>query len=278
MSNREWNQDKLERYLKEGRGKGEGSSYIPWILVTDFPSRGRVSRVVGLKTGRIHHLLSDFHAKAFYLLEWENSVLDIREYFPLHNLHETIKDTTNLNFDALKTKKSGIEHIITSTFLLTVKDSNNKISYVARTLKTPNDLEKKYIIEKLALEMRFWDSQNISFKIITPSEVNTAKANNIKWVRSSLYNNKQIGLEKEEIQELELILMDRIYKNQTQIRKLTAHFDSDLNLETGTGLFLLRHLLATKQASLNFNIPIDINMPGTDIEINKFEKEKNKCI
>lgn len=34
---RDWTQDKFSRYVKEGRGQGQGESYKPWITIQDFP-------------------------------------------------------------------------------------------------------------------------------------------------------------------------------------------------------------------------------------------------
>lgn len=50
---------KIARYLKEGRGAGNGAEYKPWLTTQDVPSSGREHRVFSRKTGRIHHLLSD---------------------------------------------------------------------------------------------------------------------------------------------------------------------------------------------------------------------------
>ncbi|MDT3705057.1 MAG: hypothetical protein ROZ36_19185 [Thermincola sp.] len=41
---RNWNQGVYEKYLREGRGQGEGPGYTPWIRVQDFASKGIVSR------------------------------------------------------------------------------------------------------------------------------------------------------------------------------------------------------------------------------------------
>ena len=50
----------IEKRLKEGRGQGRGPKYKPWLYIHDVPSRGRAWRTKGWKTGRPHHLLSDF--------------------------------------------------------------------------------------------------------------------------------------------------------------------------------------------------------------------------
>ena len=46
----DWTQAKFERYVKEGRGKGRGKDYKPWITIQDFPSVGRASRLPGWKS------------------------------------------------------------------------------------------------------------------------------------------------------------------------------------------------------------------------------------
>jgi hypothetical protein len=83
----------LARFLKEGRGQGAGGSYKPWLTIQDVPSQGRTARPTGWKTGRLHHL-SDIETALFYLLDWEDHVLDIREQFPStrENAADRIRD------------------------------------------------------------------------------------------------------------------------------------------------------------------------------------------
>jgi len=56
----DWDENKLKKWIQEGRGQGEGKDYKPWLTVQDFPSKGRVSRVFGWKTKRIHHFFYGF--------------------------------------------------------------------------------------------------------------------------------------------------------------------------------------------------------------------------
>lgn len=80
----------IERMIKEGRGNGIGKDYIPWIRIQDLASLGRVTRVKGIKTDRQHELLSDMERNYFYLLEFSNNVVDIREQYPLLPLEDTL--------------------------------------------------------------------------------------------------------------------------------------------------------------------------------------------
>jgi len=116
----DWDEDKLKKWIQEGRGQGEGKDYKPWLTVQDFPSKGRVSRVFGWKTKRIHHFFTDSETRYFYLLEWEDDVLDIREHYPLFHCEEVIQNKAGLNFDLFKDKDTGTPYILSTSFLITL--------------------------------------------------------------------------------------------------------------------------------------------------------------
>jgi hypothetical protein len=85
-----WTKESIERRLAEGWGDGTGINYQQWLRVQDVPSKGRIHRIKGCKTGRVHHLLSDLEAKVFYAFDFSLSVIDIREQFPLLPLEDTL--------------------------------------------------------------------------------------------------------------------------------------------------------------------------------------------
>lgn len=98
---REITKRRTDKLIKEGRGKGIGSEYKPWIFIQDVPSLGRSTRLNGIKCDRKHELLSDMERDYFYIIEYSDDVIDIREQFPLLPLEETI----------LIAKELGIEHL-----------------------------------------------------------------------------------------------------------------------------------------------------------------------
>ena len=55
---RENNDKQNERKRKEGRGEGILENYKPWLKTQDLGSEGLATRIKGVKTGRIHQLLS----------------------------------------------------------------------------------------------------------------------------------------------------------------------------------------------------------------------------
>ena len=118
---RAWNQSIYNKYLREGRGQGIGTDYDSWIHVQDFPSLGMVSRVSGTTTGRIHHLMSNLELSVFYLLDWSDNVLDIREQYPLLDLAQAVEIAERANIKYPYDPESGFPYVLTSDFYLETK-------------------------------------------------------------------------------------------------------------------------------------------------------------
>ena len=81
-------QFQINNRIKEGRGQGSGADYSPFIYTHKVSSQGRVHRLFGFKTKRIHHLPSDLELAIFLDLDWHREVEEIREQFFM-NMHDT---------------------------------------------------------------------------------------------------------------------------------------------------------------------------------------------
>jgi len=73
----------ISQHIAAGYGQGQGCDYKPWLEIRHVPSLGKSSRVKGWKTQRVHNFLSGLELSYFYLLEWNDRVIDIQEQFPL---------------------------------------------------------------------------------------------------------------------------------------------------------------------------------------------------
>jgi len=259
-----WNEEKFKRYIDEGRGKGEGSKYKPWKFIQDFPSMGRCSRILGWKTGRVHHLFSDIESRFFYLMEWENQVEDIRETFPLLDIEDVIKDKDNLRLDLFKDKESGIPYVLTTSFLITLKE-NGKYKYIARSIKSASELEKKITMEKYEIEKRYWRNKNVDWGIITQKELSIIKAKNIEWVHTTLYSTDERGFSDVDIKEMGDLLIDVMMINDMPVRVTMTNFDKEYNLPQGSALFIFKYLIASKKIIVDMEKEIDINCIGREI-------------
>lgn len=163
------NQD-IERHIANGFGAGAGAEYVPWLRVQDVPSMGRSWKIQGVKIDRIHHLLSDLERAYFLVCEFSEEVVDIREQYPLLPLDSTQAIARAFGVRYSRYKNTSVPLVMTTDFLLTVKQPNGDLKSVARTIKYQQDLEGKgcsRTLEKLEVERRFWMSQDVDWSIVT---------------------------------------------------------------------------------------------------------------
>ncbi|MGG6297980.1 TnsA endonuclease C-terminal domain-containing protein [Leptolyngbya sp. AN02str] len=250
MPRHPWTQATLDRYIKEGRGQGEGKSYQPWLTVRDVSSRGRSSREAGWKTGRDHHLLSDHERRLFYLFEWSDKVKDIKEQFPLINLESVVKIAEEIGWKYPKDLKSGVPYILTTDFMLTVQQDGKPVS-IARTVKTTAELEKKSVAERLEVERRYFLAEGIDWKVVTEKEIPKLLADNVEWIHSAYWLEETNEMSIEDLKSLAKVLKHRLQNNASTINKITAALDKEQNLEMGTSLSLFKHLVARKEVVMD---------------------------
>ncbi|PRS29062.1 heteromeric transposase endonuclease subunit TnsA [Bacillus sp. RJGP41] len=239
---------KIAQLEKEGRGQGKGENYKPWINIQDFPSSGLATRGKGWKTNRIHQFLSKLERDYYYVLEWSNSVVDIREQYPL-----TREDTWFIaNEKGMKhptDPKSQIPIVMTTDFLITIKNAEGT-KHVARTVKPSKELENVRIIEKFEIERTYWENRGIDWGIITEKEIPKDMVENVEWLHSSYFEIED--LPPSTLNTYAQQLKSLIKKYNTSIIEMVTEFDQTFQLENGMGLEILKHLIARKE------VPVDI--------------------
>lgn len=261
-----WNENKFNKYLKEGRGQGTGQDYKPWITIQDFPSKGRSSRTPGWKSQRVHHFFSDNELRYFYLLEWSDNVVDIREQFPLLDTDDAISIAENMGVKYPRDPESHCPFTLTTDFMITLNVEGKEIQ-VARSVKPSLELDKKRVLEKLEIERRYWTARNIDWGIVTEREIPIALAKNIEWIYTAYRLNPAEEMDGNELAALSSILKHKLQqRNEISIRQITSSLDKEMNLEIGTSLFVFRHLVARKELIMNMEQKIDVSKPASIIE------------
>ncbi|KJS45757.1 MAG: hypothetical protein VR70_00270 [Rhodospirillaceae bacterium BRH_c57] len=163
-----FDEPKVARFLKEGRGVGRCADYKPWLTIQDVPSSGREHRVFSRKTGRIHHLLSDIEWRLFLHLEWCDAVLDIREQFPLDRvITARIADTLGVRHPQDVASKTPL--VMTTDFVVDVL-RNGQLAVEALAVKPAAELDKRRPLEKLQMERLYWTGKGIPWRIVTERE------------------------------------------------------------------------------------------------------------
>lgn len=186
----------VQNYIKNRLWQRDKAEYVPFLNVRSVPSKGKVSRVIGWKTGREHHFLSKLELAAFYHFDWSDYVIDIKEQYPL--LPMEVLENTAIESGIEYPSFNGEHIIMTTDFFLTVMRNGKKVHYV-RTIKPSSELSNERIIEKFEIEKRFFSSKGIDWGIITEKELSDVFTNNMEILHSNRLVNKETSLEKEYI-------------------------------------------------------------------------------
>lgn len=270
----EWNDTKFKKYQKQGRGKGEFKDYKPWLLIQDFPSMGRVTRLLGWTTKRMHSFFCDVETRCFYMFDWNQNIIDIREHYPLLDLEDVIKDKNGINFNMFKDKETGCPYVITTTFLLTIENKKGERKLIARSVKSATELGKRTTMEKLEIERRYWKNKGVNWGIITQKDIDMEKVKNIEWLHSSLHNYTDFDLTEKDMVSLCSKFLEDAENSIRAMRVFTKDFDIGNALKAGTGVYIFKYLIAARIIELNMDKPIDLN--ATYIEL--INQVKNEVI
>jgi hypothetical protein len=251
---------KIKRFLKEGRGHGRGAEYRPWLTVSDVPSRGRSHRLQGLTTARVHHLLSDIECGLFYLADWSDAVTDIREQFPLER-DATQRIGAQLGIPHPQDPATRTPVVMTTDFLIDVV-RDGRTTLLARAVKPAAELDKRRVLEKLEIERCYWQEQGVDWHVVTERDIPPVAVRNISWVHSygtlSHMSQPYPGY----FEELAAhILRELPARPSLSLREFCASMDHGFSIGTGTTLMLFRHLLARKRLKFAMDEPLNDSLP-----------------
>lgn len=249
----QFDEAKVQKYIAEGRGQGEGAHYRPWLRIHDVPSKGRVHRVFGDKTGRIHHFLSDGEYRFFVQSEWDDAVTDVREQFPLDR-ELTYRIARRLGIRH-PTTTDGTPYVMTTDFLLVLGEGTTR-RILARTYKPSSEIAKERVAEKLAIEERYWAEQSIDWRVATEKDVDLTLVRNVERLRPFASMLSCMGSLACAIDQL----ADEIFRSVAdgagkQLLALSQQLDESYGKPRGTSMDVVKHLLATKRIITDMSDP-----------------------
>lgn len=264
-------EDKISRFIKEGRGQGSGAGYQPWLTVQDVSSSGRSSRIYSRKTGREHHLLSDMETAVFLLLDWSDAVIDIREQFPLdRDMTRSIAAKMGIRHPVDMQSKTDI--VMTTDFLVDVQNENGS-TLIVRTVKPSGELDDVRTLEKLEIDRRYWnDWKGNDWGLITDNDLPKQRIKNLRWLH--------------EMQSLEhlVTLYPSYWEDRCArfiscfpqvagmtIKQFMRYLESSQGFAVGEVLTVIRHLAANKVIHIDLDVEFELNSPVTAISISKLE-------
>ncbi len=255
----------FKRSLKYKYGLGEGSSYKPWFRVQDVQSCGNSAKIRGIKTNREHHLLSENESCFFYLAEFCDSIIDIREQFPLLPLDLSVKIAKTIGVAHPIVPQTKSLHLMTTDFLLTLSDGLNTW-YEAVCVKPEDKLKDIRVSEKLDIERIWWELLGVPFHIFVKTEQNQIRSKNIQWATAPVRQSRKFQAD---YIERALLL---IPLGANLIEEICDEFFRVLEIAHDDTLVLLKTLIACKL------IEVDLNKPIADAGILNVFKVSNSSL
>ncbi len=238
----------LRRYEEDGRGRGEGLTYRPWLQAHDVPSQGVTVRMNGRKHRREHVFFSTIERNAFLVAQWLDDVVDIREQFPLWPYEETEAVAAKLGVNHPANPKGGV-FVMTTDLLITNADG----TLAAIAIKPAGKLNEERVLEKLEIERLYWEQHNVSWSIVTERDLPEGLVSNLNWI-DDYYEITPETLDPAQISRIEAHLFDRLVRAENiALNIICNEADERMGEEFGTGLGVVRHALARK----HWRLPLD---------------------
>ncbi|EON70943.1 heteromeric transposase endonuclease subunit TnsA [Lysinibacillus sphaericus] len=267
----------IDKKLKAGHGQGIGVNYKPWLVIQDVSSLGRSTRLKGIKIPRQYEFLSDLERNYFYLLEYSNLVVDIREQYPLLPIEETIIIADELGIKHPVHPQTQEPIVMTTDFLVTKLKSGQLVN-VARTLKYKEDLMNERVIEKFEIEREYWERKGIDWGIVTELEVPKEMALNISFVHAYAdlsYIEGFQDISQADLDTFSVYLITQLFSNEMTVREAAIQLEKVFDLPIGSGLSLYKHLIITKAIEVDLMTKLNVNQI---IEIKSIRKDYSEKV
>lgn len=254
-----WTKKKYEAYLKEGRGQGEKKEYIPWIKVQDLPKNSSVDYWLmspGWTTQRCHHIFSKLESYIFFLFEWSDAVIDIRERYPLLDLDlaMAIAEEAGIKYP----KRYNTPHILTVDFFVTLNTSEG-IIHKARSICHSEALEDMEIIEILEIKRRYFAEKEIDWAITTEKAVeeNANLYSNLEFLHGCYFRDLTIDRLENQVP----YLIEKLQSDEPILTVINS-LNDELRVDPGSVGRLFWHLVARKKILVDlktYTLPLNIS-------------------
>jgi len=182
--------ENVDAWIRRGDGQGEGVNFRPFFHVRDVPSRGRSHMVVGLRTGRTHHYMSDIEYSYHLLAEYSPEVLDIREQFALLPREDTQEIATDLRIRHPVYPGTKTPIVMTSDLVLTISTPSGHefsvLSVKPASQLADKDRRSQRVFEKLLIERTYWEARDIRWTLCTDSMLPKTRVRNLDLLRPAM--------------------------------------------------------------------------------------------
>lgn len=263
------NEKTVQRFIAEGRGKGHGVNYKPWITVRDISSIGESRRVQGLKINREHQLLSNVEWHLFLLLEWSTDVTDIREQFPLdRDLTQEIAATLGIRHPFYP--GTNVPTVMTVDMLAT-RNHAGKSVLEAFDAKRTEEAENETSLAKLEITRYYFENSGIPHRLVFHSELPQPEVTNIELIRGSALRpdeNEPYPGFYEHHKRLMASMLERSHAKGS-LTEFCNSYDTIQSIHCGEGLRVAKMLMLDRTLAADLSNPNLYSAPVASFRVNR---------
>src|SRR5690554_1798056 len=169
-----------ERWTSDWKKHWNKGIYKPFIRTEDVYSYGTKHRALGIRSRRVHHFLSRNEYLFFLKLEFDSSVSEIYEQFPLLPVARTSEIAAELNIKHPKYIRTATNMVMTTDFLVTLTSGENR----AYSIKPRSAIKNSRTVQKQFIEKYFWESKGVAWNIIYDDELKIQRIWNLDLFRA----------------------------------------------------------------------------------------------
>ena len=245
----------IARRFAEGRGQGEGRLYIPWILISDFPSWGQRRRSYCHITKRPAHSLSRLEYANRLLATNEDGVVDLQENLPL----DRAKSVEIAFEETIKHPMAAKDcPIVMSTDLRITIMRDGKRSFKIWTTKYSDALRNWRTLEKLRIDKLYWQNEpGHTWELRTEVTLPRTFRDNVEWIYPMLRPGALFGISPEDVRRAEEVMSGPALRQDSPLTDITNWADRHLSLSPGTSTLIARYLMAIQRWRVDLCQPIN---------------------
>ena len=244
----------IQRKKTQGRGRIESTDYKPGIYTYEIPSKGKVARIKGFTTNRVHHCLSQHEKFFFLLLDYDPEIFEIYEQVLLE-LEYTFLIAAELKIEHPYADQCPAQ--MSTDFVYRKGDQ-----WYAVAIKTSQDVKKSRVQEKLKIEQLYWERKGIPWRVVTEEEIPRQTAINYQWLHSGEPLENLVP-DKAFLENIIAAFLD-LYQDYTiPFSEIIDTMESYRHLQPGTMIQIFKHLILDGKIRLDLSIPINTTEPRT---------------
>ncbi|GEM_PF-193688 len=256
----------VARHLAKGHGVGAKKEYRPWLLKHHVPSSGRRRTLRGVRTGRIHHLLSDLEYRTFLLLESHPGVADVREQYPLIDVRlvRAIAKHLGIRCPAFLGKKSRGRppYVPTVDFLVTLRDGQRE-RQLALSVKPAAQLARPRVAELQEIDRQYCHHHGVAWRVVTDRDLaaHGYRCQTLHWCRIDAVLDPSRRISERGYERFLNAILDYRADTTTPFRRVILSVARTCSLPEAQAVSLARHAIWHGHLPLNLSRRVGLPYP-----------------